>query len=251
MGAGLRPGAKATGKYHRTLKLARQSPTLPKANGRRTDMAKAYSLDLRERVLAAVAEGLPLGEAAERFRVSVPSIVRWRALERGGRGIGPKPFAGGRRGPRQRGRRSWPSCAKTRNSPPKPCARCWRRAASFSATARSTGFSRTMASRGNMRAAGGNRMRAANPPAPELSPTTCGNGFLWRSRQEYPFQRRAGCSASIPSPSPAGAGGRVSRMERDRPPGPIIDRSGFSTPAPGAPMLNPGGLPMLAPEDGR
>ena len=60
-------------------------------------MAKAYSLDLRERVLAAVAEGLPLGEAAERFRVSVPSIVRWRALERGGRGIGPKPFAGGRR----------------------------------------------------------------------------------------------------------------------------------------------------------
>lgn len=60
-------------------------------------MAKAYSLDLRERVLAAVAEGLPLGEAAERFRVSVPSIVRWRALERGGRGIGPQPFAGGRR----------------------------------------------------------------------------------------------------------------------------------------------------------
>lgn len=60
-------------------------------------MAKAYSLDLRERVLAAVAEGLPLAEAAKRFCVSVPSIVRWRALEREGRGVGPKPFAGGRR----------------------------------------------------------------------------------------------------------------------------------------------------------
>ena len=60
-------------------------------------MAKAYSLDLRERVLAAVADGLPLGEAARRFRVSVPSIVRWRALEREGRGVGPKAFAGGRR----------------------------------------------------------------------------------------------------------------------------------------------------------
>ncbi len=60
-------------------------------------MAKAYSPDLRKRVLAAVAEGMPLAEAAERFRVSVPSIVRWRALERGGRGVGPKPFAGGRR----------------------------------------------------------------------------------------------------------------------------------------------------------
>lgn len=63
-------------------------------------MAKAYSPDLRKRVLAAVAEGMPLAEAAERFRVSVPSIVRWRALERGGRGVGPKPFGGGRRSTR-------------------------------------------------------------------------------------------------------------------------------------------------------
>ena len=38
-------------------------------------------------------------------------------------------------------------------------------------------------------------------------------------------------------------------MEPDRPPGPIIDRSGFSTPAPGGPMLNPGGLSMPAPKD--
>ena len=63
-------------------------------------MAKAYSLDLRERVLAAAAEGMPLAEAAARFGVSVPSIVRWRALEREGRGVGPKPFGGGRRSAR-------------------------------------------------------------------------------------------------------------------------------------------------------
>lgn len=63
-------------------------------------MAKAYSPDLRKWVLAAVAEGMPLAEAAERFRVSVPSIVRWRALEREGRGVGPKPFGGSRRSAR-------------------------------------------------------------------------------------------------------------------------------------------------------
>ncbi len=45
-------------------------------------MARAYSLELRERVLEAVAAGLPLAEAARRFRVSVASIVRWRALAR-------------------------------------------------------------------------------------------------------------------------------------------------------------------------
>ena len=80
-------------------------------------MAKAYSLDLRERVLAAVAEGLPLGEAAERFRVSVPSIVRWRALERRGRGVGPKPFAGGRRPARTEAARSRSRRHGRRSSP--------------------------------------------------------------------------------------------------------------------------------------
>ena len=60
-------------------------------------MAKAYSLDLRKRVVAAVAEGTALAEAAKRFRVSVASIVRWRALERRRGSARPKPFGGGRR----------------------------------------------------------------------------------------------------------------------------------------------------------
>ena len=63
-------------------------------------MAKAYSIDLRERVVAAVAEGMPLAEAAKRFRVSVASIVRWRALERRRGSARPKPFGGGRRAAR-------------------------------------------------------------------------------------------------------------------------------------------------------
>jgi len=60
-------------------------------------MAGAYSLELRERALEAVAAGAPLVEAAARFRVSVASIVRWRALERRQGSARPKPFAGGRR----------------------------------------------------------------------------------------------------------------------------------------------------------
>ena len=60
-------------------------------------MAGAYSLELRERVLEAVAAGAPLAEAAARFRVSVASIVRWSALERRQGSARPKPFAGGRR----------------------------------------------------------------------------------------------------------------------------------------------------------
>ena len=45
-------------------------------------MPNPYSLDLRERVLEAVAEGMTVAEAAARFRVSMASIVRWRRLVR-------------------------------------------------------------------------------------------------------------------------------------------------------------------------
>ena len=45
-------------------------------------MPKPLSHDLRVRVLATVAEGLTYPAAAERFRVSVDSIVEWRKLER-------------------------------------------------------------------------------------------------------------------------------------------------------------------------
>ncbi|HTT85129.1 MAG TPA: helix-turn-helix domain-containing protein, partial [Rhizomicrobium sp.] len=40
-------------------------------------MGKAYSMDLRVRVVEAVDEGAPRREAAERFGVSVSSAVRW------------------------------------------------------------------------------------------------------------------------------------------------------------------------------
>ena len=44
-------------------------------------MSKALSLDLRTRVLAAIAGGLSCRQAAERFGVSASSAIRWRALE--------------------------------------------------------------------------------------------------------------------------------------------------------------------------
>ena len=45
-------------------------------------MAGALSIDLRRRVLAAVAAGASHREAAERFGVSAASVSRWRALAR-------------------------------------------------------------------------------------------------------------------------------------------------------------------------
>ena len=60
-------------------------------------MAKAYSLDLRERVLEAAAEGLTLPEAAERFRVSVDSIANWRRLAREQGSAQHRPLGGDRR----------------------------------------------------------------------------------------------------------------------------------------------------------
>lgn len=45
-------------------------------------MSKALSVDLRVRVLAAVAEGLTHRQAGARFGVSAASVSRWRRLER-------------------------------------------------------------------------------------------------------------------------------------------------------------------------
>ena len=44
-------------------------------------MSKALSLDLRTRVLAAIAGGLSCRQAAQRFGVSASSAIRWRGLE--------------------------------------------------------------------------------------------------------------------------------------------------------------------------
>ena len=60
-------------------------------------MARALSVDLRERVVAAVADGISCRAAAVRFGVSAASAIRWRqrAVREGS--PAPKPQGGDRR----------------------------------------------------------------------------------------------------------------------------------------------------------
>jgi transposase len=60
-------------------------------------MAKALSLDLRTRVLAAIAAGARHREAAVRFGVSAASVSRWRARARTQGDARPGPLGGDRR----------------------------------------------------------------------------------------------------------------------------------------------------------
>lgn len=60
-------------------------------------MSRALSVDLRVRVLAAVAQGLSHRQAGERFGVSAASVSRWRALEREHGDARPKALGGDRR----------------------------------------------------------------------------------------------------------------------------------------------------------
>jgi len=60
-------------------------------------MSKALSVDLRERVVRAVASGATHREAADRFGVSASSVSRWRALEREQGDARPKALGGDRR----------------------------------------------------------------------------------------------------------------------------------------------------------
>ena len=55
---------------------------------------KAYSKDLRLRVLDAVDQGTPRAEAARLFRVSVPTITRWRRRRRETGRLAPSPRPG-------------------------------------------------------------------------------------------------------------------------------------------------------------
>jgi transposase len=57
-------------------------------------MPKAYSGDLRERVIEAVEEGASRHEAAEHFGVSVSSAVKWLQRWRKSRSAAPKPRGG-------------------------------------------------------------------------------------------------------------------------------------------------------------
>ncbi len=55
---------------------------------------KAYSEDLRERVIRAVEAGRPREEVAARFEVSVPTIERWVRLKRETGGLVRRPVPG-------------------------------------------------------------------------------------------------------------------------------------------------------------
>ena len=60
-------------------------------------MATALSVDLRVRVVRAVAAGATHKEAADRFGVSSASVSRWRGLEREQGDLQPGPLGGDRR----------------------------------------------------------------------------------------------------------------------------------------------------------
>jgi transposase len=60
-------------------------------------MSKALSVDLRERVLKAVAAGATHREAAQRFGVSAASVSRWRTIVRERGDARPKALGGDRR----------------------------------------------------------------------------------------------------------------------------------------------------------
>ncbi len=63
-------------------------------------MSKALSVDLRERVVAAVAAGASCRAAATRFGVSASSAIRWCTLAREGGSVAPGPLGGDRRSAR-------------------------------------------------------------------------------------------------------------------------------------------------------
>jgi transposase len=70
-------------------------------------MARAYSLDLRERVVAAVAAGESCRKVAATFRVSVASVVKWSQRFRATGSAAARPMGGQRRPYALAGERDW------------------------------------------------------------------------------------------------------------------------------------------------
>lgn len=60
-------------------------------------MAKALSVDLRERVIAVIEGGVSCRQAAARFGVSASSAIRWHALARSAGDVTPRRQGGDRR----------------------------------------------------------------------------------------------------------------------------------------------------------
>lgn len=60
-------------------------------------MPRAYSIDLRERVIASVSAGTSAREAARRFDVSASTAVKWVQRWRRSGSVAAQPMGGGRR----------------------------------------------------------------------------------------------------------------------------------------------------------
>ena len=60
-------------------------------------MSKALSVDLRDRVVAAVEGGMSCRQAAARFGISASSAIRWRSRVRTQGDVRPGPLGGDRR----------------------------------------------------------------------------------------------------------------------------------------------------------
>jgi transposase len=60
-------------------------------------MSKSLSIDLRERVIAAIEGGLSCRAAAERFGVSASSAIRWRQRQRKSGDFAPRQQGGDRK----------------------------------------------------------------------------------------------------------------------------------------------------------
>ena len=63
-------------------------------------MAKSLSIDLRQRVIAAIDGGLSCRQAAERFGVSAASAIRWRDRQQKAGDFAPKQQGGDRKSKR-------------------------------------------------------------------------------------------------------------------------------------------------------
>jgi transposase len=63
-------------------------------------MSEALSVDLRDRVVRAIEDGVSCRQAAVRFGVSASSAIRWRALSRRQGDVRPGPLGGDRRSAR-------------------------------------------------------------------------------------------------------------------------------------------------------
>src|SRR5919204_1686521 len=61
-------------------------------------MPKPYSVDLRERAVAAFDAGLLQTEVGQLFKISLASLKRWLAQRRAGQSLAPKTYRPGPRG---------------------------------------------------------------------------------------------------------------------------------------------------------